>query len=172
MAYDFYVKQVFCIDDHCFEGYHNPDYDWNGWEAPKFTKEVHEEIYKHFQVPLEEQCEISTEIIINGQKLTVYCDNDNWTWKVKTLKKSIAQYVSEYLENTVWNNHTIENEYDLLSIKHDTAFPIADTILSENFSLDKNSEKYEKIEMHYFCEIMDYIQDYQFVENTLKPNTK
>lgn len=47
-----HVESLFAIEfgyydeDRVFEGYHNPEYYWNGWACPSFTKRVADKIKK------------------------------------------------------------------------------------------------------------------------------
>lgn len=91
------VKNRFAIDfesdNEIFEGYHNPNYRWNGWAVPLFTKKVMETIIEKFSTedyPIvfeenySEDTDETTSVVVsskltspNGERLYI---TDGWCW--------------------------------------------------------------------------------------------
>lgn len=93
------VKSYFTIDDEkFFEGYHNPEQDWNGFQCPWFAKPVAMELAKHFNlkvihnlfIELDDENEDATTFDAdlctteNGQQLLWPIGNSYWVWSEAT----------------------------------------------------------------------------------------
>ena len=101
-----YVQEEFIIpggedgpEELMYKGWHNPEFNWNGFAVPSFDKRTTEKILKEggykyrvdegkifFVDPSYEEegeVEIPSHVIsVNGKKTTVYSVGDGWVWAV------------------------------------------------------------------------------------------
>lgn len=120
-----FTKSYFSIDiyNEYYEGYHNPEYRWNGWAAPYFTKEIADKIMQNMSsndcritydkeknqyvvIFNDEQEEIYNMEIINtdeGKKQVYSIGSCSWTWDNYSLEEigndSDAIIVKSHIEN-------------------------------------------------------------------------
>lgn len=117
-------KAYFNIDSSkdYYEGYHNPEFRWNGWATPYFTKDVANKILENMSI---NDCKISYDKD-NNQYIVIFNNDDEqkeiYEMEIINTDEGKKEVYAIGSCSWVWDNYSLDelkNESNIKIIKSD-----------------------------------------------------